>query len=92
MTPKNPTNHPIPLNDHTRRVRELRLAIINGTYEVDPRAVAAALLREWANNAGAHRALGSEVPPATMESMRRFVVGPGTLAAECPPARRILMA
>ncbi|WP_322796344.1 flagellar biosynthesis anti-sigma factor FlgM [Tepidiforma sp.] len=48
------SNEPAPLlpfDARTRRVLELREAIHNGTYRPDPREVAAALLRHWADTA-----------------------------------------
>lgn len=41
----------LPFDARTRRVLELREAIRSGTYRPDPREVAAALLRHWADAA-----------------------------------------
>ncbi len=92
MTASSPRTDPIALDARTRRVLELRRAIIQGTYKIDAEAVATALLRDWAANANAASDDQADVPPATMESMLRFVVRPKKRAAESPPGRRILIA
>ena len=89
MTADALTKAPIALTERTSRLLDLRRAIMEGTYKVDADAVAAALLRSWSSKAGNAAATPQESPPATLESMRRFVVQP-TVAVEPPCERRIL--
>lgn len=69
------SNEPMPFDEHTRRVLELRRQIREGSYRPDPGAIAEALLREWSW----HDATFSQDPaPATdVKSMvGRFIVPP----------------
>ncbi len=95
MTATPQRTDPIALDDRTRRVLELRRAIIEGAYKIDAEAVATAVLREWAANANDARDDRAEGPPATMEAMARFVIRPGNVpepASERPGERSILVA
>jgi len=77
----NPERAVVAFDERTRRVMELRKQVREGTYRLDPAAVATALMREW----GLVGELLEEVPapmPAigTAEQRRaaattRFVVG-----------------
>lgn len=82
MTRHAATREPIALTERTRRVIELRRAILEGTYNVDPVEVAAALLKAWRVDG----VLAPEARPArdaaNMDSMRRFVVAASTSAAQ----------
>jgi hypothetical protein len=82
------TNDPMPFDERTRRVLELRRQIREGTYRPDPRAIAEALLEEWSW----HDAGSSETPAAgvNVRAMAgRFIVPPaGASGQESAPDAR----
>ncbi len=82
--PQPPTaSDPVPFDERTRRVLELRRQIREGTYRPDPRAIAEALLREWSWRG----ATVSESPAAAIDLRTvaaQFVVPPAGPADEEP--------
>jgi hypothetical protein len=82
------SNEPMPFDEHTRRVLELRCQIREGSYQPDPRAIAEALLREWSWHDSV-----SEQDPAPGTDVRRmagrFIVPPSeTPGQELQPEAR----
>ncbi|MCC6268622.1 MAG: flagellar biosynthesis anti-sigma factor FlgM [Dehalococcoidia bacterium] len=87
----NPANDPVPFDDRTRRVMELRKQVREGTYQRDPAEVARAILREWIANGDA---LGTNVAVPVVETAPqrhaaagRFLVASGEANAEPDEAR-----
>jgi hypothetical protein len=81
-----PGAEPLPFDDRTRRVMELRKQIREGTYRPDPEAIARAILRDWALAGGLVDEPGPETADGDIRaSAERFVVRP-TLQDEDAPA------
>lgn len=80
-TPKNhETSEPVPFDERTRRVMELRKQVREGTYRPDAGEVARAMLGEWIASG---EFTAEEVPHPPVESAddrrlvaTRFVVAP----------------
>lgn len=82
---------PMPFDDRTRRVMELRRQIREGRYRPDPEAIARALLREWALAAEGIEAPSAPAPLGGdfRAAAERFVVRPGAPDEDTPaPAKR----
>lgn len=83
-TDRKPQDHqapePMPFDERTRRVMELRKQIREGTYQPDPHAVAEALMREW----GLMDELLEEPdgPADLRAAAARFIVPPGEPEAD----------
>ena len=87
----NPANDPVPFDDRTRRVMELRKQIREGTYLLDAGEVARAILNDWVTNGDA---LGTNVAVPVVETAPqrhaaagRFLVASGEANAEPDEAR-----
>jgi len=84
----NQGSEPVPFDERTRRVMELRRQIREGTYRPDPEAIALAIMQEW----GLSGDLLDEVAPVTSadEGFKavagRFVVPPTAPGEAEPPA------
>lgn len=79
---------PVPFDDRTRRVMDLRKQIREGTYEPDPGAIARALLREWTLNGDLLAEPGVPEPAEAADDFRaaarRFVVQPCSPGEDTP--------
>jgi len=86
----NQGNEPLPFDERTRRVLELRRQIREGTYRPDPETIALAIMREW----GLSGDLLDAVAPGPAGSpdggfkavAGRFVVSPTAPGEAEPPA------
>lgn len=86
----NQGSEPVPFDERTRRVMELRRQIREGTYRPEPEAIALAIMREW----GLSGDLLDEVAPAPAASTdegfkavaARFVIPPTAPGEAEPPA------
>lgn len=88
---RNLSTEPLPFDERTRRVLELRRLVREGLYRPDPHEVAAAMLREWLDtSASTLKELRPAVETARDRSVAAaalFVVERGT--EEAPASEQI---